>query len=100
MPERIFKAVAMPPNVMFAPMVPAAANMGLWSLLMMFSQVVFAGTASPLLFIIGAIVSHIGLILWGFKEPHLSTVMQARGQSMRSTKNLKPTKDFKSKYVP
>jgi len=100
MAERIFKAVAAPQMFLFAPLIPAGASLGLWAVLMMFSQVIFGGGANPLWFIMGAFTSHIALIVLGFKEPHLSTVMQARGQSMRPTTNLISAKGFRNKYVP
>ncbi len=100
MAERVFKAVAAPPMFLFAPLLPAAASMGLWAVLMMFSQVIIPGGINPLLFIIGGIISHIGLVYFGFKEPHLSTIVQARGQSLKATKSLVKVKEFKTFYAP
>jgi len=92
------QAVALPATFLFAPAMPAAASVGMHACLMM----ILAGliNINPLYFIISAIVVHMGLVAWGFKEPHLEKVMQAKGYGYKSTKNLGKVEGFKQKYSP
>lgn len=86
MREEILKAVAQPPKVLWAPMVPAAINLGIQF------PVMFMGIGvahlNPLIFVTMIIGSHIALIFAGLREPHLSTMLQAYGQTYKPTTNL------------
>ena len=75
MREDILKAVAQPPKVLWAPMVPALINLGVQ--------------------FVCIIIAHAVLVGLGFKEPHLSTMLQAYGQTYRKTANLYAVKGNK-----
>lgn len=98
MPTRILHAVADPPKMMFVPVNVAGMNMVVWVALMMMSQA--AGIISnPIMFIFFAIGSHVMCIILGFKEPHLSTLLPAKGLSYKRTRNLIKPKGFKQRYA-
>jgi hypothetical protein len=85
MREDILKAVAQPPKVLWAPMVPCVINLGVQF------PVLFMGLSAdlnPLVFVTTIILAHLGLVYAGIKEPHLSTMMQAYGQTSKRSKNL------------
>lgn len=86
MREEILKAVAQPPKFLFAPMIPAIINLGVQF------PVLFMGIGvadvNPLFFIMTIISAHVFIAAMGFKEPHLSTMMQAYGQTNKISKNL------------
>jgi len=68
MRAEILKAVAQPPKVLWAPMVPAIINLGI-QFPMMFIGIGVAD-ANPLFFIVLIITAHIALVFAGLKEPH------------------------------
>ena len=86
MREEILKAVAQPPKVLWAPMIPAIINLGI-QFPMMFMGIGVANM-NPLFFITMIIMSHAALCMAGFKEPHLSTMLQAYGQTYMKTTSL------------
>lgn len=86
MREEILKAVAAPPKVLWAPMVPAIINLGIQFPVMFMA--IGIGNLNPLTFIFLIIFSHAALCAAGFKEPHLSTMLQAYGQTYIKTTNL------------
>ncbi|MBR6355451.1 MAG: hypothetical protein IKR92_01225 [Alphaproteobacteria bacterium] len=86
MREEILKAVAQPPKVLWAPMVPSVINLGI-QFPVMFMGIGMAGM-NPLFFVTMIIMSHIALVFAGLKEPHLSTMLQAYGQTYHQTTNL------------
>ena len=86
MREEILKAVAQPPKVLWAPMVPAIINLGI-QFPFMFMGIGIADV-NPLYFVTCIIMSHIALVFAGLKEPHLSTMMQAYGQTYINSRNL------------
>jgi len=96
MREEILKAVAQPPKILWAPMVPALINLGV-QFPMMFIGMGFGG-ANPLYFVACIIVAHAVLVGLGIKEPHLSTMMQAYGQTYKKTTNLYAVKG--NKFAP
>ena len=96
MREDLPKAVAQPPKVLWAPMVPALINLGVQFPMMFIAMGV--GDLNPLLFVFLIIAAHIGLIFAGIKEPHLSRMLQAYGQTYIKTINLYPVKG--SKFEP
>ena len=98
MPERVLHAVANPATFLFAPMKPAIASLGMHFAAMMLA--VGALDINPLLFIVAAVASHIGIIMWGFKEPHLERVLQARGMGYKATRNMAGKKTYRQKYTP
>lgn len=86
MREEILKAVAQPPKFLFAPMVPAIINLGI-QFPMLFMGIGIAD-ANPLIFIVSILAAHAALVVAGIREPHLSTMMQAYGQSNKVSSNL------------
>ena len=93
MREEILKAVAQPPKFLFAPMVPAIINLGVQL------PFLFIGIGvmdiNPLFFITTIVLVHAALVGAGFKEPHLSTMLQAYGQTYMRTTNLYAVKGNK-----
>ena len=86
MREEILKAVAQPPKFLFAPMVPSMINLGI-QFPMLFMGIGMADL-NPLLFISSILMAHAALVAAGIKEPHLSTMLQAYGQTNKVSKNL------------
>ena len=96
MREDILKAVAQPPKVLWAPMVPAIINLGI-QFPAMFMGIGIAGL-NPLFFVTCIILSHMALIYAGLREPHLSTMLQGYGQTYIKTVNLYAVKG--NKFAP
>ncbi len=86
MREDILKAVAQPPKFLLAPMVPGIINLGI-QFPMLFMGIGIADM-NPLFFGTTIIMAHLGLVVAGVKEPHLSTMMQAYGQTNKISSNL------------
>lgn len=86
MREDILKAVAQPPKFLFAPMVPSIINLGI-QFPMLFMGIGVADV-NPLFFIASILLAHAALVVAGFKEPHLSTMLQAYGQTNKISRNL------------
>ncbi len=86
MKEPILRAVAMPPRLFWAPMVPAMANLGLqFPMVFMFIAI---WDINPLMMVVTILIVHLGLIAAGAKEPHLSNMMKSRGPFMKTYKNI------------
>ncbi len=96
MREELLKAVAQPPKVLWAPMVPAIINLGIQFPVMFMAMGV--ADLNPLFFIVLIIMGHVALVFAGLKEPHLSRMLQAYGQTYIKTTNLYPVKG--SKFEP
>lgn len=96
MREPILKAVANPPKILFGPFLPALVNLGLQFPFMFISVGVF--DINPLIFVITIVIVHTVIILWGAKEPHISTMIQAFGQTYMKTTNL--YKEKGNKFAP
>jgi hypothetical protein len=93
MKEPILRAVAMPPRLFWAPMAPAGANLGIQLPMALFMQTF--SDVNPLWIVITLVLAHIGIIIAGVKEPHLSKMMESQGPFMRSYKNIYPEKGRK-----
>ena len=96
MREELLKAVAQPPRVLWAPMVPAIINLGIQFPVMFMAMGV--ADLNPLFFIVLIIAGHVALIIAGQKEPHLSNMLRSYGQTYIKTTNLYPVKG--SKFEP
>lgn len=96
MREEILKAVAQPPKFLFAPFVPALVNLGI-QFPMLFIGIGLADM-NPLFFIVSILLSHAVITAYGVKEPHMSTMLQAYGQSNKISKNLYSVKG--NKFAP
>ena len=96
MREIILKAVANPPKILWGPFLPTILNMGVQFPIMF----MFIGTVdtNPLFFMVSVIVGHIICIALGAKEPHISAMIQAYGQSAKSSTNLYKVKG--NKFAP
>lgn len=93
MNEPILKAVSMPPRIFWAPMVPAVVNLAV-QLSLMFTIGIPMGV-NPLVFVASILIVHIGIIIYGVKEPHLSKMMKAQGPLMTPSKNIYGTRGNK-----
>ena len=89
MREPVLKAVASPPKILWGPFLPVLLNLGVQFPIMFVS--IGAFEINPIIFV--AII-----VLWGTKEPHISSMIQAFGQTYRVTKNLYKTKG--NKFAP
>ncbi len=88
MREPILKAVAMPPKVFWAPMLPAVVNFSVQMAIMMVFMGGLPGVVNPLVFVFTFLLGHIGIIIYGARDPHLSKMMQSYGPFMSKTKNI------------
>ncbi len=93
MREMILKAVANPPKILWGPFLPTLLNIGLqFPIMFMF---IGLGDVNPLFFVVSIILVHGVIVMAGAKEPHLSTMIQAFGQTNRATTNLYKVKGKK-----
>lgn len=88
MREPILKAVAMPPRVFWAPMLPMVANFSVQMAIMMVVMGGFPGKVNPLMFLFTFVAVHIFLVVYGVKEPHLSKIMQSQGPFIKFYKKV------------
>ena len=76
MRDMVLKAVAQPPKIFWGPVLPVVLNMGLQFPLMFMAMGIW--NINPLMLI----------VLAGAKDPHLSAMIQAFGQTNLTSKNL------------
>ena len=93
MREPILRAVAMPPKMFWAPMLPAAINLAVQFPFMFIGMGVLG--VNPLLFVFPIVTVHIFLIIYGAKEPHLSTMVRTYGPMSGGSKNMYKSKGTK-----
>ncbi len=93
MREPILKAVANPPKLLWGAYLPVLLNLGIQFPAMFSAIGMFA--VNPLIFIFSIVLTHVAIVLWGGKEPHISNMIQAYGQTFRITNNLYKTKGNK-----
>ena len=96
MKEGIFKAVANPPKILWGPFLPVLLNLSVQFPLMF--MIVGTFDVNPILFMASVFAGHIAITLIGFREPHVSNMLQAFGQSNKPTNNLYPSKG--NKFAP
>ncbi|MBE6453970.1 MAG: hypothetical protein E7017_03690 [Alphaproteobacteria bacterium] len=96
MREVILKAVANPPRILWGPFLPVMVNLGVQFPIMF----MFLGTfdVNPLWFMISLVGGHFASIFMGIKEPHISAMIQAYGQTAKTTTNL--YKEKGNKFAP
>ena len=96
MREGILKAVANPPRILWGPFLPVMINFGVQFPIMF----MFMGTwdINPLWFMISIVVGHIVSVAIGVKEPHISAMIQAYGQTAKKSNNL--YKEKGNKFAP
>ncbi len=96
MKDVILKAVANPPKLFWGPVLPTALNAGLQIPFMFMAIGIW--NVNPLVFIISIITGHLIVIALGAKDPHLSGMIQAFGQTNLVSQNL--YKEKGNKFEP
>ncbi len=92
----VLRVIAEPPQIFWAPVLPAAANIFLNVAIMLFSITIF--NVNPVPFFITSVVGHALIAGYAVRDPHLSTLMTAWMETRRKTTNLLRVKG--NKYVP
>ncbi|MDD3669433.1 MAG: hypothetical protein PHX68_04085 [Alphaproteobacteria bacterium] len=88
MQEPILKAVAMPPRIFWAPMVPALGNFLIQGV---FLLMWITTNHNPIVFIPSILAVHVFLIVYGVRDPHLSNMLKSfgrKGGGMAVSKNI------------
>lgn len=93
MRDIILKAVANPPKLFWAPVLPAVLNAGLQIPFMFMAIGIWQ--VNPLIFITSIVLGHLIVVGVGAKDPHLSGMIQAFGTTNMSSKNLYRVKGHK-----
>ncbi len=93
MREMILKAVANPPKILWGPFLPVLLNIGLQFPIMFMA--IGMMDLNPLFFLFSILIVHLIIVSLGLKEPHLSTMLQAYGQTYKPTTNLYKSKGMK-----
>jgi len=93
MREPILRAVSMPPRILWAPMLPAAINLAIQFPFMFIGMGVFE--LNPLIFVFPIVIAHVFLIIYGAKEPHLSTMIRTYGPMAGGSQNMYKSKGTK-----
>ncbi|MDD4556147.1 MAG: hypothetical protein PHE89_02300 [Alphaproteobacteria bacterium] len=96
MREPILKAVASPPKILWGPFLPTLLNLGLQFPFMFISIAMI--DINPLVFVVSIVIVHGLIVLLGTKEPHISSMMQAFGQTRIVSNNL--YKEKGNKFAP
>ncbi len=96
MREMILKAVANPPKILWGPFLPTLLNLGLQFPFMFICMGIW--NTNPLLFIMTIVIGHVFVIFLVTKDPHISTMLQAFGQSRVISTNLYKSKG--NKFAP
>jgi hypothetical protein len=92
----ILRVVSEPPQIFWAPILPAAGNVLINITAMLFGIMAF--NVNPLPFFLTILVGH-GLIAgYAARDPHLSSLISAWMVTRRKTRNLLETRG--NKYVP
>ena len=91
----LLRAVAEPPQIFWAPILPAASNVLLNTSVMLFGIVGFDVTPIP--FFATMIIGHILIAGYAVRDPHLSNLITAWMETRRRTTNLVPAQG--NKYV-
>ena len=93
MRDIILKAVANPPKLFWGPVLPTALNAGI--------QIPFRfmgigiWQVNPLIFIVTIVLGHLVVVALGTKDPHISGMLQAFGQTNVVPQNLYKVKGHK-----
>ena len=93
MREPILKAIAMPPKMFWAPFLPAASNLAVQLSFMLIGIGVF--DMNPIIFVIPIVIAHLILVIYGSREPHLSTMLQTYGPMSHGSRNMYKSKGTK-----
>lgn len=92
----ILKAVAQPPKIFWGPVLPVVLNLGLQFPMMFMAMGIW--NINPLMFIVSILIAHASVVAAGVREPHLSAMIQAFGQTNMVSKNLYAEKG--NKFAP
>ena len=93
MKDVILKAVANPPKLFWGPVLPTALNAGLQIPFMFMA--IGMGDINPLVFLVSIVLGHLIVVALGAKDPHLSGMIQACGQTNVVPQNLYKVKGHK-----
>lgn len=93
MRDIILKAVANPPKLFWGPVLPTAINAGLQIPFMFMAVGIWQ--MNPLIFIITIVLGHLVVVALGTKDPHLSGMLQAFGNTNMPSVNLYKVKGRK-----
>ena len=93
MREGILKAVANPPKILWGPFLPTLIKFAL-QFPIMFMAIGVIG-ANTIIFLATIFIGHSIVVIYGVKEPHMSAMIQAFGQTRMVTKNLYKVKGNK-----
>lgn len=93
MREVIYRSVAMPPRLFWAPFLPAIANFGIQMPFIFIFIALYQ--LNPLVVVPFIIGGHILIVIAGVREPHLSNILTSKGKFLGSTKNVIKEKGFK-----
>ena len=96
MREMILKAVANPPKILWGPFLPVMLNLGL-QFPLMFILIGLYGI-NPLFSMASIVLGHAFCVSLGVKEPHISAMIQAYGQTAKTSYNLYKVKG--NKFAP
>ncbi|MBO5442949.1 MAG: hypothetical protein J6A33_04090 [Alphaproteobacteria bacterium] len=96
MREMILKAVANPPKILWGPFLPVLMNLGVqFPIMFMFIGVM---DVNPIVFLVSIVLGHLAAVALGVRDPHISTMIQAYGQTHKTTSNL--YKEKGNKFAP
>ena len=93
MQEVIFRSVAMPPKLFWAPFLPAVANFGIQMPFIFIFIALYQ--LNPLVIVPFILGVHIIIVMAGTREPHLSRIMTSKGKFLGGTKNVVKEKGYK-----
>ena len=96
MRDMVLKAVAQPPKIFWGPVLPVVLNLGLQFPMMFMAMGIW--NINPLMFIVSILIAHASVVAAGVREPHLSAMIQAFGQTNMVSKNLYAEKG--NKFAP
>jgi hypothetical protein len=86
MRDMVLKAVAQPPKIFWGPVLPVVLNMGIQFPIMFMSMGVW--NINPLMFVFSILIVHGLVVFAGTRDPHLSAMIQAFGQTNLVSKNI------------
>lgn len=83
---RIYRPVALPQKFFGAPAMPAFLNF-FASIFLLMASATFEFFFPPV-FVVTLIVGHVALMLYGAREPHVTTLIQTGNRSRKRPKNF------------
>lgn len=96
MRDMILKAVAQPPKIFWGPVLPVILNMGIQFPMMFMAMGIW--NINPLMFVFSIVTAHLTIVAIGLRDPHLSAMIQAFGQTNKVSTNLYAEKG--NKFAP